>query len=274
MLSSQAYEVSYSMQNSNSLYTKYILNGLKGVKFQLDEISRRVESSGTVNDNGQVTTNLLHDYVYFKVANEEKQVPEIKQKGGSIIVAEHPDLATTHVQTLNEDLLLLLVNGRVSEFNNRRREDFNTSVDLHAANLAEVQLTNVDLSEVNLREATLVRTCLEYANLYGISLMGANLMQANLTHASLRHANLEEANFTRANLQYAYLNRADLRSADLTNSILVYANLLGCDLENTILEGANMYETFGIPISREEALSRGALFIPVSLSGSGVRNPS
>jgi uncharacterized protein YjbI with pentapeptide repeats len=65
-----------------------------------------------------------------------------------------------------------------------------------------------------------------------------------------------------------------LQFTDLTNATLIYANLVGSNFENTILVGTNLYGTSDLPITKEQALSRGALFSPVLRSGSGIRNPS
>ena len=76
----------------------------------------------------------------------------------------------------------------------------------------------------------------------------------------LKHANLQSAKLEGANFEYAYLDRTDLQYADLTNVSAKYASLECADLRDAVLMGTNLYETFRLPITREEAISRGAIF--------------
>ena len=270
LLSSQAYEPSYSVSGSNSIFTKYLLEGLRGIKFRYHRDGRKIEFSGTVNDYGEVTTDLLHEYIYNKVASEEKQVPDMKQYDGSIILTDYLTMAVPDTKNLNEVLFHLLRESKAFEYNQIRRGNYNLSIDLNGRDLRGAQLNSVDLSEVNLRNALLQDASFAYANLYGASLMRANLKNANMTYAGLKHSNLREANLEGANLQYAYLGRADLQFANLSNACLIYASLVGCDLENATLAGANLYGTHGLPISNSEAQDRGAVFKIVSRSGHGI----
>jgi hypothetical protein len=82
LLSSQSYEKSWAME-SNSLYTKFILEGLRGIEVKVDKNGRDIQYSGSVDNSGNVTPESLHDYVYNKVASirigeEIEQVPKIK----------------------------------------------------------------------------------------------------------------------------------------------------------------------------------------------------
>ena len=93
LLSSQAYESSLAIPGSNSLYTKHLVEGLRGTEPTTDEKGRRIPSS--VDENGNVTPETLHNYVYHKVANEAQQVPKIKfEKASNIVIAEHPNLSS------------------------------------------------------------------------------------------------------------------------------------------------------------------------------------
>jgi tetratricopeptide (TPR) repeat protein len=104
LLSSQSYEKSW-ITEQNSLYTKYIIEGLRGVKVKVDENGREIQYSGSVDNNGNVTPESLHDYVYNKVASysiseETEQVPKIKvDKSSKTILAEYPKLAMPQLQT-------------------------------------------------------------------------------------------------------------------------------------------------------------------------------
>jgi tetratricopeptide (TPR) repeat protein len=92
LLSSQAYERSRAIENNNSIYTKYLLEGLRGTKSSTD--GKGIEIPASFDDNGNVTPETLHEYVYYKVANEANQVPKIKSdKSSKIILATYPKLA-------------------------------------------------------------------------------------------------------------------------------------------------------------------------------------
>jgi C1A family cysteine protease len=96
LLSSQSYETSNAQQNSNSLYTKHLIQGLMGVKPTVDEETRQpVRYSGSVDYNGYITPESLHEYIYGKVANETDQIPDIKvDRASTIILAYHQELDT------------------------------------------------------------------------------------------------------------------------------------------------------------------------------------
>jgi hypothetical protein len=77
LLSSQPYETSNALENSNSLYTKYLIEGLYGIKPKVEN-GKVIQYSGSVNDNGCITPESLHEYVYGKVASLTDQVPDLK----------------------------------------------------------------------------------------------------------------------------------------------------------------------------------------------------
>ena len=68
LLSSQAYEKSIASENTNSLYTRYIIEGLRGKESSTDEKGREYPAS--FDSMGNITPESLHEYVYLKVANE------------------------------------------------------------------------------------------------------------------------------------------------------------------------------------------------------------
>jgi hypothetical protein len=94
LLSSQAYQPSEAIKGKNSLYTKFLLEGLNGVKFDKDPKGRSIDYTGSVDDNGRITPQLLHEYVYNKVATITNQVPRIKgDQSSKIVIAEIPELS-------------------------------------------------------------------------------------------------------------------------------------------------------------------------------------
>lgn len=105
--------------------------------------------------------------------------------------------------------------------------DYPDQVELHYANLF-----NVDLSGANLIDLDF-----HHANLYGADLRYADLRNANLSRADLRNADLSGANLSNANLSYTNFYNANLRDAyladaNLHNTIFQRTNLTGTRLDN------------------------------------------
>lgn len=272
LLSSQGDQFSIAVENSNSLYTYHLLEGLRGIKFDLDEMGRNRRYSGSINDNGEVTPLLLHDYVYYKVANISEQVPRIKTDvSAGIIIAEHPEKAVNPVGITDFNLLFkLLQEERISEFNeivSNRHISYNfqgvllRKKNLRGANLAGIRLHHSDFSFSNLADANLERSYLAHVCLLGAHLERANLSEVNLSSAKLIGTFLNGANLFRAylvganlkgadlssndplkatNLNHTDLGGAKLNSANLSGSILTNAILTYADLEQANLSGANL----------------------------------
>jgi tetratricopeptide (TPR) repeat protein len=102
MLSSQAYEPSLALEDNNSLYTKFLVEGLRGVQPTVfDENGRIIRWSGSVEENGDITPNSLHSYVYHKVAELTEQVPQLKtMESSGFAILSHPHLAFTGVSAI------------------------------------------------------------------------------------------------------------------------------------------------------------------------------
>ena len=98
LLSSQSYEKSNALKNSNSLYTKYLVEGLKGVRDKLDIDGTPVPNS--VDEKGNITPQSLHNYVYHYVASRAYQKPIIRNEESSqIIIASYPQLLKLHLES-------------------------------------------------------------------------------------------------------------------------------------------------------------------------------
>ena len=100
--------------------------------------------------------------------------------------------------------------------------------------------TEIDLSEGDLRSAYLIKVQLIRANLKGTNLRGADLKQADLIRADLFEANLSEAALQGADLRGARLIRTDLQGADLSEADLRGADLSEVNLSEADLSGANL----------------------------------
>jgi uncharacterized protein YjbI with pentapeptide repeats len=153
-----------------------------------------------------------------------------------------------------EDLIKLLKAGRVEEFNARLANSSFSRLDLQLIDLSGANLSGASLKKAYLKGADLSGANLSGANLSGASLTEADLTEADLTEADLTGANLREADLSGANLSGANLSGADLRGVNLSG-----ANLTEADLSGANLSGANLSGAKNLPISRENAIGRGAV---------------
>ena len=105
LLSSRSYEPSNAIEGDNSLYTKYLIEGILGVRSSVDQNGEIILRSGSIDEKGCVTPQSLHDYVYEKVANITDQVPELKSDQSSkIIIAYYPELSKPKSEPESEQL--------------------------------------------------------------------------------------------------------------------------------------------------------------------------
>ncbi len=135
-------------------------------------------------------------------------------------------------------LLDLLLAGNVTEFNSRRGQ--RVTLDLFAADLANLQLPGVDLSGANLEKADFSSTDLGGANLSKATLVGADFTGAKLVRAVAIKARLREAYLGGADLSEAELSGADLSEADLSNVHASKARLGGARLREVSARHAQL----------------------------------
>ena len=109
-----------------------------------------------------------------------------------------------------DELIKMLRNGEIKDFNQYRFHRPNEVIDLRWAVLNGANLSSAVLSSADLNGADL-----NGANLSSAVLSGADLSSANLSSADLSGANLSSADLSDANLRRAVLNGADLNGADL-----------------------------------------------------------
>jgi uncharacterized protein YjbI with pentapeptide repeats len=249
LLSSQSYEPSNALEGSNSLYTRSLLDGLQGIEPKIaDKNGNVIDFSGSIEDNGEVTPNSLHNYVYHQVANITDQVPVLKSIASSrFAIVNYPELAKRSQTSQKDYLLQLLRDGKIVEFNKIRRKDNYSRLDLYNAELVARDLSYADLRKSDLNLANLSRAKLRHTKFKDASLKGVDLSQANLSGADLSLANLKDADAVLANLSNARLSEADLsevylRKANLSGADLHYANLSRADLLGGDLSEANLKE--------------------------------
>jgi hypothetical protein len=85
LLSSTPYEKTFDEERiSNSLFTRYLLEGLKGVRGKIDTDGTLLPSS--IDKNRNVTPESLFDYIYYYVAPGAPYPPQLKSTGWSPLV--------------------------------------------------------------------------------------------------------------------------------------------------------------------------------------------
>jgi len=124
----------------------------------------------------------------------------------------------------NEEQLAILRQG-VDVWNEWRKENGTTKVDLSGAILSGTNLNGVDfgdarLTRVDFREANLQKARLSLANLSKASLIGVSLKQAVLKEARLAHTIIMNSDLRDVDLSSAYLYKGVLATTDLTGAYL------------------------------------------------------
>jgi len=147
-------------------------------------------------------------------------------------------------------------------------------VNLQDANLTGAKMKNTHINDSNLDYANLQDADLRGVNFQAVSLIGTDFQDANLQGALMAETNLEKLNFDGANMQFVKLKYASLHNTSLQNTNLQNANLdnanlrganlsgadlQGANLDNAVLLDANLSNVQNLPISKEEAIQRGAI---------------
>jgi uncharacterized protein YjbI with pentapeptide repeats len=161
---------------------------------------------------------------------------------------------------------------------------FNTA-DLNNANLQHQDLSYTDFSNANLSYSNLENVRLKNTKFRGTIFSSAKLGKMDLRHMPLQHTVFLQTDLSQVSLSDANLTSADFRGNDLSrmnfkDTILVRAKFNGANLSSAVLfhakchyaifSGSNLDDTditkteFNgvntLPISTDEAITRGALF--------------
>ena len=222
LAASQAAQEAFGLrEKGHSIFTYYLLEGLKGNKKSVDS-------------EGNVTPDSLGNYVYKEILNlppdkRPKQKPIRKtEASGEIILATYPELKPARIEVILTSLLKLLYDGDIQEFNRKRDQLPANLLNFSYANLRGKKLSKVNLSNVNMSRADLSNADLDKANLSNSNLFKVVLEGANLNEADFSGADLDSANVSNANLSKANLSKANLSNADLSKT-----NLFGAYLDQT-----------------------------------------
>jgi tetratricopeptide (TPR) repeat protein/uncharacterized protein YjbI with pentapeptide repeats len=238
-LSSQAsYDLALTTSN-HSIYTYYLLQGLKG-------------NTESVDSEGNVTPRSLGSYVHKAITNlpadkRPTQTPITKaSESGNVILAYYPELKRTRIEVILASLSKLLQDGNIEEFNRKRDQipihllNFSL-VNLHKRNLSKANLSNVNMSKADLSNADLDGANLSDANMFMSELEGAYLHEVNLSNADLNGANLSNSDLSKANLSNTDLSNANLSKANLfrtyfKNTKVINTKFFGSDISRAILD--------------------------------------
>jgi uncharacterized protein YjbI with pentapeptide repeats len=237
LAASQAAQEAFGLrEKGHSIFTYYLLEGLKGNKKSVDS-------------EGNVTPDSLGNYVYKEIMNlpegkKPKQKPIKKtEASGEIILATYAHLKQGDIDVILGSLSKLLQEGSIEEFNKKRNQLPTNLLNFSKMNLSKTNLSRGNLCNVNLSRADLSNADLEEADLSKASLHDTELEWASLQYANLSNADLNGANFSNADLSKANLSNANLSNANLSNANLSKANLSNTDLSNANLSKANLYQT-------------------------------
>lgn len=118
-------------------------------------------------------------------------------------------------------------------------------VDFSSSNLEKVDFSNGNLSECVFLQTDLKRTKISNTILRSTDFRGTDLKKVDFSYCDLYRAN-----FSGSDLSNAILNRADLSRSVLSGVIL----------ENTDLHRTNLSDVVNLPITKDEAVERGAIF--------------
>jgi len=102
LLSSQSYEQSNAIEGQNSLYTKYLIKGLRGVKDHKGKDGTLIP--GSIDQYGNVTPQTLHSYLYWAIGElPHGQTPRRKIDATSeIVLAHYEHLLKPAVESVSE----------------------------------------------------------------------------------------------------------------------------------------------------------------------------
>ncbi|MFZ0511207.1 MAG: hypothetical protein WAM14_06340, partial [Candidatus Nitrosopolaris sp.] len=144
LLSSQSFDESIAgSEDQNSVYTKYLIEGLRGV----DRIIGDQYNPGSIDENGNVTPRSLHEFIRYNLS-ETDQHPSLKcNKSTEIILASYPDRQRKLLD--NDTLFNLLKENNIREYNNRVGGSPYQSIDFHGRNLSGTKLDGGQFAMVN-----------------------------------------------------------------------------------------------------------------------------
>lgn len=174
-------------------------------------------------------------------------------------------------------LLELLQAGRVEEFNGKRGQ--RVTIDLFAADLANLDLSGVDLSGANLEKADLTSVNLSHASLAKTNLTGVDLTGATLDHCVAIKAKLREVYMVDARAVDAEFSGADFGEADLTGLHAPRARFAGArmrqaNLSRATMPGANFSEARMTEIDLRGSEVHDAVFRDADLSKANLEGAS
>ena len=163
-----------------------------------------------------------------------------------------------------DDLIALLKDGKVAEFNEKRSR--RGTLELFAADLAAAEIPEVDLSGTNLQKADLTEADLTDAVLARTDLSGADISGTKLSGVMAVKSRWKETFIEDSDLSMSDLSGADFGSAELTRTKLSNATMAGARLTHVVMEDCQLDE-----VDLTEARLTGARLVNVDLSNAVLR---
>jgi len=156
------------------------------------------------------------------------------------------------MSNLNEEVVKLILNERISTFNKFRLHNLtfkpNLSYqDFSGKNLSLAFLNGAICTQTNFSNCILHKTNFVQAELNNCNFANTDLTDTLFMYAEMKNCNLRNCNMTRSNFMWANLHNADLSGSKISNTIFIEANLKSAKLKDFDKENAFLkYAKFDI----------------------------
>lgn len=152
------------------------------------------------------------------------------------------------IDSMQNEGLKLLLDERISEFNEWRMKNLTI----------KLEFNNADLSNKNISNAYLNGVIFVDSNFSNSILSKANLVQANLSRS-----NFDGSDMTDALIMYSVLKDSILTGSNLNNTNFMWSDLQGADLRKCILEKTIFVEA-NLTNAKTEELDKTKAFLKYS----------
>jgi uncharacterized protein YjbI with pentapeptide repeats len=229
-----------TLQGDHSFFTHYLMEGLKGA------------NGKSVDKDGMVTPESLINYIDSEIDNlppekRPQQTPVRKIEVAGKIVLSDPKMSPSiptqvpiQVSVSVQNLLKLLQEEKIKEFNKLRKEQPKIFEIVKNGNVKAVNPSMMDLREVDLSKKNLSEARLELINFNGANLSGANLSLTQLDGSDLSDANLEGAKLDGSDLRNVNLQNSNLKKVTAINSIFRDVNFRNANMDEVILTSSDL----------------------------------
>lgn len=124
-----------------------------------------------------------------------------------------------------DELVLLLRNGLIEEFNQQRPYEEGSLVDLSEIDLKDIKISGANLTKVDLTGSDLSKSEIESTDFKESDLSSVNFSHSTITESNFSDVILEGSFFNHTNL-----NECDFSAADFNGVNICAADMMGTDL--------------------------------------------